>query len=112
MDPIELTVREGISQILSYVHLLSTEQIERIDLIELDDEMDDRLIFAAFGNGKFSLAEYLAVFEVEATEVIWVRLVWNKFASYRTNAFMWRVFNNALPVDINIQRKKITLASC
>lgn len=55
--------------------------------------------------------KYIAATRESNPEVVWDRVVWNKFTPFRINCFMWRLFQNALPVDANIQTKGIALAS-
>lgn len=41
----------------------------------------------------------------------WTGIIWNLFISQWINAFMWRLFSNALSVDAAIQNKGVMLAS-
>lgn len=106
-----LTVKQGIENMDQISYLLSYEQLERIGLIELEPEEDDIMIFEPSPIGKFSVAQYIGTSSDARNVVSWYSRVRNKYTSYRVNAFMWRVFQNALPVDYNLQRKGIVLAS-
>lgn len=107
----EVTVKQGLDNIKNFAHILTYEQLDRIRLVELDPTEDDKLIFSQNGSGKFSTATYLEACRVARPEVAWATMIWNRFTPYRVKALMWQVFHDALPVDINIQRKGINLAS-
>lgn len=65
------------------------------------------MVFEHTLTGKFSVAKYIVASREGGHEVLWARLVWNRFTPYRVNAFMWRVFRNALAVDSKIKRRGI-----
>lgn len=107
----DVTVKQGLQNLHQVAHLFTYEQLEDFGLIELDPEEDDKLIFEHTPTGKFSVGTYIAASREGGPAVEWARLVWNRLTPYRINAFMWRVFRNALAVDSNIQKRGIALAS-
>lgn len=106
-----LSVREGIHILPQLEDILTSDQYSRIKMVELDLNEDDQLIFSLTVTGKFSIQRYIAESRADHHEVGWARYAWKDFTPARANAFMWRIFQNALPVDSNIQRKGISLAS-
>lgn len=63
--------------------------------------MEDRLLFSESSTGKYLIAKYIKTTRMTAPKVVWDGYIRNKFTSYRVNAFIWRVSQNALPVDRN-----------
>lgn len=106
-----LTVREAVHSIQSVEGLLTEEQRQCLSLVDIDDHEEDKLVFTLSGNGKFSVRKYIEAIREEGNSVGWHHLVWNQANSFRVNHFLWRVFRNALPVDDNIQRNGVVLAS-
>lgn len=108
---VDCTMKEGIQQLDQWDHILLDDQRYTITLVELNPNEKDNLILSISATGSFSIAKYLAVNRVGFSKVVWNRYVWNCFTPYRANTFNWRVFQNALPVDQNVQHKGIPLAS-
>ncbi|KAL3620032.1 hypothetical protein CASFOL_034944 [Castilleja foliolosa] len=87
--------------------LLSPTQISILDNISLDDNMEDTLIYNPSSNGKFSLKVYVKNSNQSGQKKDWSEIAWNKIIPPKTKAFMWKAFQNALPVDKNLVRKGI-----
>lgn len=109
---VDCTVKEGIQQLDQWDHVLMDDQRYTITLVELNPNEKDNLILSIYATGSFSIAKYLAVNRVGFSKVVWNRYVWNCFTPYRANTFNWRVFQNALPVDQNVQHKGIRWRPC
>lgn len=100
-----LTVKEGIENLDQFAQVLTDEQHERIR------DTADKLVFSQSASGVFSIAKYIEASRVGSATVPWPIYVWNLFTSHRASAFLWRLFQNALPDDQNVQRKDIYLVS-
>lgn len=107
----ELSVKHVPHNFQEIQSVLTEDQWARVRFVELDSQEVDKLIFSHTNSRKFSIAKYTAASRVATPEIVWSRYVWNRSSSHRANAFMWKVFHIALPVDRNIQGKGIVLAS-
>lgn len=94
-----------------YQHHLSSVQLQQINLICLEDNATDQLMFKHSNNGKFTVKAYLEQIQTHRPHTAWNHLVWNSSVPFRLNAFFWRVVNNAISVDVNIKAKGINLVS-
>lgn len=97
-----LTVREGIHELDKWKPGLTEEQWQGANLVVLDENAKDELWCTLTSNGKFGVAEYIKKFRTPRPKKEWIDTVWNKFTSFRVNAFSWRVRRGAIPVDHNI----------
>lgn len=77
----------------------------------IDEQVDDKLVCTLTPTGKFSVPLYIHTLRANRPKKNWTDRVWNKFIPFRVNAFMWKIFSGALPVDNNIQKRGIALPS-
>lgn len=86
-------------------------KVSRINEVYLIPNLPDTLIFTHAADGRFNIKIYLEQVIAACPNMEWTNLVWNSFTTPRVNAFMWRLYHNALSVDENVQAKAIILAS-
>lgn len=106
-----ITVREGLNELAKWKPALTDEQWREAKSVVLDDHARDELWCTLTPNGKFSVAEYVKSCRHPRPKKDWIDTVWNKFTSFRVNAFSWRVRRGALPMDRNIQTRGIPFVS-
>lgn len=106
-----ITVNQGIEVLESMQQQLTEEQIYKIKEVCVRPSLPDKLIFTPSRDGRFNTKAYLSQVLAVRPYQTWTNTVWNPFTTARVNAFMWRLYQRALPVDDNIQAKGIILAS-
>lgn len=108
---IPMTVQEAFQNIEMVQQLVTTEQWDKIHLIQLQPEEKDELVFIHTPNGKFSTRKYWDLRRVHGTGQSWTSTIWNKYTPVRINTFMWRLYLNALRLDSNIKTRGIQFVS-
>lgn len=86
-----ITVREGLQEIEKWKPALTDDQWRNANLVVIDDQVQDKLICTLTASGKFKVAEYVNKFTASRPKKEWSDMVWNKYTSYRVNAFNWSV---------------------
>lgn len=71
----------------------------------VDEQVEDKLLCLLTGSEQFSVSECINQFRARHPKKDWMDMVWNKITPFRVNAFLWKVFRGALPVDNNIQSR-------
>lgn len=106
-----LKVRDGIRDLHNIEHLLTYEQLDKIRIVELAPQEEDKLRFLNTASEKFAMGKYIATLQTDSSLVDWHHRVWNSCIPFRIQAFLWKVYQRALPVDSNVQRRGIQMAS-
>lgn len=88
---------------------LSEDKWQQAKLVVIDDHVEDKLLCMLTSLRNFMVRDYINHLRHGGPKKNWTDLVWNKVTPPRVNAFMWRVFSGAIPVDSNIQRRGIEL---
>lgn len=101
-----LTIKDGIQDICLLEGLLAEEQRLRINLVDLDTDKEEKFVFALTKHGKIYCSHSNGV---SWSHGVLVCLIW--VFVLLCQCLMWRVLQNALPVDSNFQCKGINLAS-
>ncbi|KAL3628678.1 hypothetical protein CASFOL_027724 [Castilleja foliolosa] len=91
-------IYEGLNQIDIYKENLSVEQMVICKSIHQTDK-EDQLIYLKSKDGVFSIANYLKNKGTKQEHQQWYKDIWNRNLPHRIGVFLWRVFQNALPVD-------------
>lgn len=106
-----ITVREGLSEIEKWKPALSEDQWNNAQQVVLEDQTPDKLNCTLNAAGKFRVADYVDYCRLRRPKKEWAEIVWKKVTSARVNAFTWKVYRGALPVDSNVQSRGIPIAS-
>lgn len=107
----DITVCEGLQEIDKWRPSLTDEEWSKAKLVVLDDHVQDELKCTLSASGKFRIADYVKNFRNTQPKKEWADIVWNKYTSFRVNAFTWRMLRGAIPVDQNVQRRGIPFSS-
>lgn len=106
-----MTVCQGLENLDSLQHQITANQMIKIKEVCVLPTSQDKLIFTPSRDGWFNIKAYLGQIIVVRPNQNWTNIVWNQLMTPRVNAFMWRLYQGAFPLDENIQAKGITLAS-
>lgn len=107
-----ITVRQGLRELDKWKPAVTEDQWKQAKLVVLEDNAQDELRCTLTPTGIFSVAEYVKSFRATRPKKEWTDTVWNKFTSFRVNAFSWRVRRGAIPVDKNIQKRGTSKCVC
>lgn len=106
-----MTVCQGLDNLDSFTQQLTVNQMIKIKEVCVSPTSPDKLIFTPSRDGRFNIKAYLGQIIASRPKLNWTNTVWNPFTTHRVNAFMWRLYQGGLPLDVNIQAKGIMLAS-
>lgn len=106
-----MTVCQGLENLDSLQHQITANQMVKIKEVCVLPTSQDKLIFTPSRDGWFNIKAYLGQIIAVRPNQNWTNIVWNPLMTPRVNAFMWRLYQGAFPLDENIQAKGITLAS-
>lgn len=106
-----ILVKDGLAEMERWKQALTDDQWNQAKMVVIDEHENDKLMCTLTPSGTFSVPEYVKEFRISGGKKIWSDWVWNTFTSFRTNAFMWKVFRGAIPVDTNIQSRGVPLVS-
>lgn len=106
-----ITVREGLQEIDKRKPALTDDQWNHAKSVIIDEQAKDELWCTLTPTGKFSVAEYVKHYRNPRPKKEWTDVIWNKFSTFRVNAFSWKVWRGAIPADANIQRRGVPFSS-
>lgn len=72
-----LKVRDGIRDLHNIEHLLTYEQLDKIRIVELAPQEEDKLRFLNTASEKFAMGKYIATLQTDSSLVDWHHRVWN-----------------------------------
>lgn len=71
----------------------------------------DKCISTLTSNGSFKLSSIYEAIRNKADAVRWLKFIWHKYVNPKASILNWKIINKALPVDVMIQSRKVSLAS-
>lgn len=69
------------------------------------------LVWTGHPSGVFSRRNFQETFETKYEKSPWTRVIWQQWLPQKISLFMWRLIQNGLPVDGNIKRVCVEMAS-
>lgn len=106
-----ITVQEGLLELEKWKPALTEDQWFKAKAIVTDDQIKDELRCTLSPSGKFRIADYVKKYQRPKAKKWWSDIMWNKYSSFRVNAFNWKIMRRAIPVDRNVQMRGIALVS-
>lgn len=95
--PSSMSFYDGIQRIEEFQSYLTVNQLLPTQNIKLQAEVPDMLVFTPFSSGQFFVSK---CFGCRTHAQARLQIIWNKYTSYRVNAFIWHLYHNALSVFI------------
>ncbi|XP_012845938.1 PREDICTED: uncharacterized protein LOC105965938 [Erythranthe guttata] len=100
-----ISFREAKEQPQQFTPQLQPEQQTIFDLIELDERVEDRLIFTKSISGNFNVADYWELIRSKASPNPLAKKIWHPKIPYNIGAFFWKLSYGAIPVDLALRRR-------
>ncbi|KAL3613262.1 hypothetical protein CASFOL_042885 [Castilleja foliolosa] len=103
----QLRVCDAIQDLDSISSCLTAEQLHSAKMIFLDVNQEDSLIYNPSPTGQFSVKSYIQDNMIKGSNPYWAKMIWHKTVPARLGAFMWKLMNRAVALDVRVRQKGI-----
>ncbi|XP_019459896.1 PREDICTED: uncharacterized protein LOC109359653 [Lupinus angustifolius] len=79
--------------------------------IQINQDMSDELVWKHSTNGKLTLKTAYSFFKPRIRQLSWCKLIWSSSIPPTKSFNTWRLVNNKMPTDENLQKRGIPMAS-
>ncbi|KAL3635512.1 hypothetical protein CASFOL_020059 [Castilleja foliolosa] len=101
----QLTVKDAKDHQQSIENMISISQMESLRSLNIDSNIEDKLIYMGNINGKFTVKDYINKRRGQGNHLSWSDYIWHPAIPYKASGFLWRVFQKAVPVDEQIRKR-------
>lgn len=109
-DNLFITIRHALDDNYFCDANLPTDVKDSLDDI-IFTQKEDFMACTLNSSGAIKIADIYNAIRVTKPKVRWYKFIWNILVPTKYSVFIWRCFNFALPVDVLIQRRNVSLAS-